>query len=222
MYFKAFTAILIVWLSAISTGATADRPSRLVSIDKIAAVVNNEIITLTDIDKAVLLYPVFPSSEESEEFLFERVLQDLIHYKVVALEYREDFELTSEDFEEVQTPVIDKQGSLKELLKLLKRFDMEWPDFKDFIRDRVVYEKVVKENFQMKIPIPFKDIETFYHQQYLPAQEKLNLEPRSLIEMAPLIERHLRSQHTEERLSRWLEEIKSAYKIKNLLQKERK
>lgn len=219
---KTHVYLFIAWLTVMPGQAVQEQPGKMVSIDKIAAAVNNEIITLTDIDKAILLYPVFPSSQESEEFLYERVLQDLINYKVVYLEYQEDFTLAAEDFEEVQTPIIKKQGSLKKLLNLLKRFDMEWQDFKNFIRDRVVYEKVIRENFQMKIPISFKDIETFYHQQYLAAQEKLNLEPRSLIEMTLLIERHLRNLRTEERLSTWLEEIKSSYKIKNLLQKERK
>ncbi len=173
-------------------GHTQESQSRLVSIDRIAAVVNNQIITLTDIDKYIQIYPVFQSVAESEDHLYERVLEELIRNKTVSLEYQNQFTLTEEDYEKVQTQVIKKVGSFQNLKKILKSFDMEWQDFKDFIREKVIFNKVVRENFQMKITIQFKEIEEFYKQVYLPTQEKFNLNPRSLIEMAPLIEEHLR------------------------------
>jgi parvulin-like peptidyl-prolyl isomerase len=195
------------------------QPSTII-IDKIAAVVNNEIITMTDIDKSISLFPVFKSNEESSKAFYNRLLQDLINYKIIYLEYKDDFILTEEDYEEVQTPIINKQGSLNQLKTLLKKFDMNWKDFKNFIKEKVLYEKVLKEKFQINIKISFKEIETFYYKDYLLLQKKLNLKPNSLIEMTTLIEKHLRKVKTERKLSGWLKEIKSSYKIKNIFLKE--
>lgn len=189
-------------------------------IDKIAAVVNNEIITMTDIDKSISLFPVFKSNEESSKAFYNRLLQDLINYKIIYLEYKDDFILTEEDYEEVQTPIINKQGSLNQLKTLLKKFDMNWKDFKNFIKEKVLYEKVLKEKFQINIKISFKEIETFYYKDYLLLQKKLNSKPNSLIEMTTLIEKHLRKVKTEKKLSGWLKEIKSSYKIENIFLKE--
>lgn len=191
-------------------------------IDKIAAVVDEEIITMTDIDKAIQFYPLFRRAGESEELFYRSVLDDLIAYKVVYLEYRDEFTLKEEDYDELQTSVIRKLGSLDELMALLKKFDMEWADFKDFIKERVVYEKVLESRFQIRIDIDFGEIETFYNEEYLPLQRGLDLKPSTLIEMAPLIEKHLRKVRTEAQLSGWLNEIKSAHKIVNKLLEESK
>ena len=195
------------------------QPSTII-IDKIAAVVNNEIITMTDIDKSIYLFPVFKKKEESPKAFYNRILQKLINYKVIYLEYKNDFILTEENYEEVQTPIIKKQGSLNQLIKLLKKYDMNWKDFKNFIKERVLYEKVLKEKFQMNIKISFNEIKSFYYEDYLPLQKELNLKSNSLIEMTSLIEKHLRKIKTENKLSGWLEEIKSSYKIENIFSKE--
>lgn len=158
--------------------------------------------------------------EESPKAFYNRILHELINYKVIYLEYKNDFILTEEDYEEVQTPIIKKQGSLNQLTKLLKKYDMNWKDFKDFIKERVLYEKVLKEKFQMNIKISFNEIKSFYYEDYLSLQKELNLKSNSLIEMTSLIEKHLRKIKTENKLSGWLEEIKSSYKIENIFLKE--
>jgi len=92
-----------------------DKPaaSAPILIDKIAAVVNDEIITMMDIDKAIRFYPAFRKTQESEETFYARVLEDLINYKVVYLEYKDQYTLKEEDYNEVQTAVIEKLGSLE-------------------------------------------------------------------------------------------------------------
>ncbi len=222
MSYKIVQIIGVFFLITILTlPVYAQEPQvRLVSIDKIAAVVNDEIITLTDIDKYIQIYPVFRSVEESEDYLYERVLKELIHNKAVSLEYQSQFILTDEDYEKIQTQVVKKAGSFQNLMQILKSFDMEWQDFKEFIREKVIFEKVVRENFQMKITVQFKEIEEFYNQVYLPTQKKLNLQPRSIIEMAPLIEMHLRKISTTASLSGWLQEVMTSYRVLNLLKEE--
>ncbi len=188
-----------------------------IRIDKIAAVVEGEIITLSDIDKAILLFPVFRKKDQTEQEFYISILQDLIHYKAVYLEYRDELTLVEEDYQEVQTSIIKKLGAYAELMKVLRRFHMEWADFKVFITERVFYEKVLRTNFQLKITISFKEIETFYREQYLPMQQSLQLIPRSLIEMTPLIEAQLQRDRTQERMAGWLKEVTSAYSIENNL-----
>jgi parvulin-like peptidyl-prolyl isomerase len=189
-------------------------------VDKIVAVVNNEIITHLDIDKAIQFYPLLRKKNESDRDLYFSVLQDLINYKVVYLEYKDEFILSDEDFTEVQTSIIKKVGSYDKLLLLLRRFDMEWQDFKDFIKEKVAYEKVLRETFQIKINISFQEITAFYNEQYLPSQRSLRLKPKTLIEMAPFIETQLKKDRTDKTLAEWLGEITASYKIENKLLEE--
>jgi hypothetical protein len=176
----------------------------VIAVDRIAAVVNDEIITQSDIDKAIRFYPVFRKKDESDRAFYISVLQDLINYKVICLEYRDEVTLREEDYTGVQTSIIKKVGSYDQL----------------FIREKVVYEKVLKQKIQLKITINFQEIQRFYNEQYLPQQRSLRLKPRTLIEMAPLIETKLRKDRIEQELAEWMKEIAASYKIENKLLRE--
>ncbi|MBN2345322.1 MAG: hypothetical protein JXO51_02955 [Candidatus Aminicenantes bacterium] len=186
-------------------------------VDKIAATVNEEIITIHDIERAMAFFPPLRRKDEPEEAFYFRVLNDLISYKVIALEYADEFSLNEEDFEAVERQVLKKFGSLEQLLAALQALTMEWSDFEEFIREKVLFEKVLREKFPMELAIPFSEIEDFYNRDYVPSQSQLGLEPLSLAEMAPQIEKYLRTLRTEKRLSAWLEEIRSRYTIETKL-----
>lgn len=182
-------------------------------VDKIAALVNEEIITIHDIERVIIFYPVLRQKNETEENFYFRVLSDLINYKMIYLEFSDEFNLSEEDFEQVQTSILKKAGSLEKLLALLNNFTMSWSDFQNFIRGKVLYEKVLKEKFQMEITVPFNEIENFYNNDYIPSQQRLGLIPQNLVEMAPVIEKYLRQLRTEEQLSTWLNNLRSNYNI---------
>lgn len=184
-----------------------------VLVDKIAATVNNEIITVHDIERAIAFFPVQRRDDEPEESFFFRILSDLVTYKVISLEYGDEFNLGEEDFEAVQTQLLQKSGSLEQLLTTLSQFAMSWGDLEGFIREKVLYEKVLQEKFPMELAIPFEEIEEFFNRDYLPSQLQLGLEPRSLAEMAPQIETYLRTLRTEKQQSAWLNDIRAAYKV---------
>lgn len=209
MYYRIIRGMccILLWLAICPLAA------EVISIDKIAAVVNQQIITQSDIDKAIQFFPVFRKKNQSDREFYAGVLQDLIHYKLISLEYSDEIFLRDEDYTDVQTSAINKVGSYDKLLRQLRRWNMSWKGFKAFIKEKVVYEKVLKQKFPIKIDVGFNEIETFYNEQYLPAQNRLKLKPRTLIEMTRLIENQLRKERLQEPLAQWLKEIAESYKI---------
>lgn len=188
------------------------RPEAIL-VDRIAAQVNDQIITLHDIERAVTLFPEPRRENESEDQFFLRKLDDLITYKVVALEFGAEFTANEEDREAVQRQILQKAGSLEALRAMLDGFAMSWGDFEAFIGEKVLYEKVLREKFPTELVIPFEEIEEYYTRVFLPSRLQMGLEPQSLVEMAPQIESFLRRQRMEKQLSDWLGEIRSAYRI---------
>lgn len=188
------------------------RPEAIL-VDRIAAQVNDQIITLHDIERAVALFPEASGENESEGQFFLRTLDDLITYKVIALEFGAEFTVNEEDREAVQRQVLQKAGSLEALRATLDGFAMSWDDFEAFIREKVLYEKVLREKFPTELVIPFEEIEEYYNRVFLPSRLQMGLEPQSLVEMTPQIESYLRRQRMEKQLSDWLSEIRSAYRI---------
>lgn len=214
--------LALLWLYApVSAQEPGETIHGEILIDKVAAVVNDQLITLTDIDKAIQFYAGFRKKQESESDFYNRVLEELINYKVVYLEFKNDFVLREEDYETVQTDVIGRIGSLDNLLRLLATFDMGWADFKAFITERVAYERVINRQLQEKISIKFSQIEAFYNSEYLPLQKRLDLTPLSLFDMAPQIEKHLRKERIQKQLAGWLKDIRASYIIENKLAKEK-
>ena len=195
------------------------QPSEIV-IDKIAAVVNGEAITLSDIDKSLLLNSHDSNSGDEDGNLYFNELGKLINYKVVYLEYKDQFQPTDEDFENIQLLIIKKYGSLENVLEVLKRFDMDMKDMRDFLNEKIIYEKVIKDKFLLGVVIESSEIEKFYSQEYLPAQNRLKIMPKSIIEMTPQIEIYLRGNKVKGELSFWLDGLKGSYKIENILEEE--
>jgi len=209
MFFKIIASLLLLI-----------QPSQIV-VDKIAAVVNTDIITMSDIDKSLFFYSSVGSKESGEENLYLRELNNLINYKVVFLEFRDQFVLTEEDFENVQRSMIERYGSLEEITVILEKFDMDMKDFRMFLTEKIFYEKVIEDKFKLGVVIEFSEIEEFYNNEYLPSQKSIGVEPKSIIEMTPEIESYLRGKKVSKELSIWLEGIKASYSIKNMLSEER-
>ena len=186
---------------------------RSILVDKIAAIVNDEIITIHDIERAIALYPLLREKSEDEESFYFRVLSNLIDFKIVSLEFGDEFNLSEEDVEQVQAPILKKAGSMELLLTTLNGFSMSWNDFQNFISEKVMYDKVLREKMQMEISVPFSDIENFYQNDYFSLQQRLGLAPKTLVEMAPVIEKYLRQLRTTEQLQTWLYNLRSSYTI---------
>lgn len=213
MLFKIASCLLLI----VSLAAGSNE---ILLIDRIAAVVGEKVITFSDVDKAVQIYPVLRERDESERSFYLRILEELINQEVVHLEFARDFVLTEDDFELVQTPVLKKAGTMENLLATLQEFSMDWNDFRAFIKSKVLYEKVIREKFQLRLLVSFSEIENFYRQEYRPLQESLGLKPLSLLEMAPLIENHLRNREAEKKLQEWLLELRSLYRLENKMEGE--
>ena len=110
MFFKILASLLLLI-----------QPSEIV-VDKIAAVVNSDIITVSDIDKSLLFYSPTANVESDEKDLYLRELNKLINYKVVFLEFRDQFVLTEEDFERRQSHIALLKARLeKEKDRVLKQ-----------------------------------------------------------------------------------------------------
>ena len=94
-------------------------------------------------------------------------------------------------------------------------------DFRIFLTEKMFYNKVIEDKFKLGVVIEFSEIEDFYNKDYLPSRRNLGMEPKSIIEMTPVIESHLRGKKVQKELSQWLEGIKASYSIKNIISDER-
>ncbi len=205
MYFKKVFIFIILLTGFVFSSE--------ILLDRIIAIVNNEIITMTDLELAIRLYPTFRDPKEDEKQFYNRVLDELINYKIVFLEYQNEFTISENEYFNVQTMIVKKVGSYRILLNILNKYNMNWQDLKEFIKYKIIYDKVIKNKLQLKIFVNYKEIEDFYKNNYLPVQKSLNIEPKSLIEIAPLIEEHITNLRKNKILKEWIQELRKNYNI---------
>jgi len=206
MHFKRIILVFILLSFSILNSSE-------ILIDRIVAVINNEIITMSDLDLAVKLYPIFRNPNEDDKEYYNRILEELINYKIVFLEYKNEFSITEQEYYNFQTIIIKKIGSYNNLIKILKKYNMNWEDLKEFIKFKIIYDKVIRNKLQLRIYVNYKDIEDFYKNNYLAVQKSLNLKPKSLIEIAPLIEEHIANIKKKKILNEWIKELRKNFKI---------
>lgn len=207
MRFKIAVLVLLVTLPAAAAS---------VLLDRIEATVNGSPITRQDVQRAVLFFPILQERGQTAAQFQRTVLEELIDYKVVSFEFENELTILEEDFEAVQLTVIAKLGSLNAIYPMLRRLGMSWNDFKSFVRERVIYEKVIAERLESKTVISFREIETFYKEDYLPLQQALGLTAKSLVEMTAQIERHLAKKKFAGGLQTWLKGLRASYRIEYL------
>lgn len=220
--FTRYFAVVVTFVVVIvlPTSPTMSQDNSIL-LDRVAAVVDDQVITLIDIQKAIQFYPIFRKTNELEDQFYANVLEDLIHYKLVYLEFKNNYEVKEDDFVQLQTDVIDRMGSLEKFTALLKSYNMELSDFKAFVIEKVIFDKVLAEHLQVSLSISFKEIEAFYRDEYVPQQDQLGLKPRTLVEMASQIESHLRKIATRKTMANWLKDLRASYHIQNKLVQEK-
>lgn len=182
-------------------------------VDRIVAVVNEEIITLTDLRIGETFGLGFMIPGEQADLPRQDLLNRMIDRKLVAQQAPEDM-LIEEEGIRIRRQEIEKEMGALPYREALERFGMEDGDLDGFIREEIVYRRIVNRRFSRESVINLKDIESYYQNQYLPAQRESGKEVRPLTEILNEIEEDLKRIRIEKRLQEWLGDLKEKSDIR--------
>lgn len=143
-------------------------------VDRIVAVVNNDIIALSELNKMIEPYTARIKSmgytlEQQREMLYkvrEDLLDQLINQK-----------LTDQEVERLKVSVSEKEidNSIErvkeanyytdeELREALKKEGLSMEEYRDNVKNQILRSKLVNIAIKSKIIITSKDVEEYYHQ----------------------------------------------------------
>lgn len=221
MYFKLKKIYLIFLLFALLNSLYSPKfiSARTYPVDRIVAVVNDQVITLSDL-KIVIHFHLFENIQDSDQENYpSNILDRIINQKVVIKKSREDI-LIEKDIAEEKERLIKGFGSEREFFQELAKFDLDWIDLKNYLKEKIYFKKIIQRKFQFHVPVTLEEIEKYYQEKYLPQQKSLNLFPKSLIEVASEIEFKIADEKREILIKKWLQELRNQaeieIKIKNL------
>lgn len=176
-------------------------------VDRIVAVVNDEVITLTDLN-LVETFGLYESPIDKQGADVQRhILDQLINQKLVIQLTSEDVMLEEEEVESALSQVIQRMEP-GEAEKALLRFGLDWDDLKSYLREKILYQKIISNRFDQGIFVRLEEIEVYYEQIYIPSQRARGFEPQPLTEMLDQIEREIKREKKETQVREWVNNLK--------------
>ena len=172
-------------------------------VDRIVAVVNEEVITLTDvrIAEAFGLYAEEMGGETEDPRLL--ILQKLIDQKVVIQLSGEEVLIDAKRLDEQLMQVTQKLG-VDEVERRLTRFGLDWENLKDFLREKMAYQTIISERFSKVNPVSLREIEEYYQRSYVPAQKEKGVEPKPMMEILDEIESGIKQEKIKTQIRDWI------------------
>lgn len=177
------------------------------TVDYIVAVVNEEVITLTDlkIAEAFGLYEEEVKTREESPRL--TILQKLIDQKLVIQLSSEKMSIESEELDSFLSKLAEKMGD-DEVQKRLEEFGLNEDDLRECIREKILYQKNISEKFNQSVIISLKEIETYYRENYVPAKREKGIGPEPMMDILGWIESTIRQDKIKKQAEDWLNNLR--------------
>lgn len=136
-------------------------PSYGLTVDRVLATVNNEVITLSDYQRFV----TGMGNIENKDVVDEVLLRRLVEERVILLEARKRGVKAGD--EEVNNMIAEFQRqnnlSQEEFGKVLSKEGMNMQDYRRLIKDKIITMKLIDSDVDSKVVVTNQDIEDFYN-----------------------------------------------------------
>ena len=176
-------------------------------VDRIVAVVNDEIITLTDVN-IIQKFGLFEGLEESQDADKQtQILNQLINQKLVIQLASERIMVDKEELEASLSDFIQKTDPDFAGTALLQ-FGLDWDDLKSYLHEKLLFQKIVSQRFNRGVIVSIEEIERYYEQVYVPSQRGKKLSPQPMIEVLDQIEGELQREKVEDQVQEWIDNLK--------------
>jgi peptidyl-prolyl cis-trans isomerase SurA len=176
-------------------------------VDRIVAVVNDEVITLTDVN-IIQKFGLFEDLEESQDADKQtQILSRLINQKLVIQLASERIMVDKEELEASLSDFIQKTDPDFAGTALLQ-FGLDWDDLKSYLHEKLLFQKIVSQRFNRGVIVSIEEIERYYEQVYVPSQREKKLSPQPMIEVLDQIEGELQREKVEDQVQEWIDNLK--------------
>ena len=204
-------ARLCAWMLGVVLAA-ASSPGQQ-TVDGILAVVDREVITLTDfrIAQAFGLYHRFLQNSETIPSSLE-ILDRLIDQKLIIRMTNPDITVHRNELDDVIQRLSDEMG-IDTFRRNMGIFDLERSELSEYVREFVAFQRILDQRFQLAVTVSLRQIESYYADTYLPQMKNRGEEPQPMLEILDDLESSLRSQETRRLIQEWARNLRRQAEI---------
>jgi hypothetical protein len=186
------------------------------TVDRIVVVVNEQVITLTDLRIAEAFGLYEEDFKEKSGDLRPLILERLIDQKLVIALAGEEIFVENEELDSFQARIIEKLGN-DQARRRLEEFGLDWQDLRGYIFEKIVYQKIISRKFGQRNIVSLKEIEDYYQQSYVLSQREKGLEPQPMMELLDEIESRIIQEKTKTQIKDWIKNLRKKADIQKLL-----
>lgn len=192
-------------------------------VDRILAVVNEDPILLSDVDRMIALELVEPQQDESPGDLRRRVLDRLIEEKL------RFHELDRFGFAEVPVQQVDDQfeavqtryGGPERLAERLDRLGLDEQGLRQLLARQLMVLIYVEERLGPRVFVDLQEIRDYFADVLQPELESRGAPVPAIEEVREEIRAVLKEQRLNEEIERWTEELRAEADVDDYFDSER-
>lgn len=197
MRFKiTFTAFVLIIVPLLSFATV---------LDQIAAIVNDQIVTLSEVHASEKLGLNVSGLPQASSAIEERIN----HYLVIQqIERQPPPTVTREMVAEIVDSFTREHGGPEEFLLFLNSIGMNYEDFDREVREQLSIREFINLRFRPFVNVRIEDAEAYYNDVLKPELEKKEGPVPSFEEAFELVQSRLAESRVKERTTEWLQELK--------------
>ena len=190
-------------------------PSRGEIIDRVAAVVDGQVITLTELNQIVELELLLRTADESDaEYrrrVLDRMITQLIRYRDVERFGAED--VPADTIEASLQRLVARYPSEAAFLEALARVELTLDQVRALIKRNQQVQRSIDERFAPLIFVSLEEIEAHYRNVWAPARRAKGLPVPDLAAVREEIRRDLRGDRLTREVEVWTQQLRSRSNI---------
>ncbi len=195
-------------------------PQQAETVDRVVAVVGDEVITLTDLRWQIALhnYPQ-PTTEAQKHQLYRDVLDQLINQHLIARDISKTpfIEVSEDELNKFFEDYVQRFGSREKLGERLRELGMTETDLRRILRRELAVNKFIELRFEPFVIILPDDIQDYYRGEYVPELKKKDLPVPDLSVVRETIRQILTVRRTTAQLEDWVQNARSRAQIREAL-----
>jgi parvulin-like peptidyl-prolyl isomerase len=211
-------AALLLLILCSGNGVAAQ--SGLVVVDQVAAVVENDVITLSDLQWFVRYRGLqVPGEPEAKRNFYLNMLEEVVDQKVISQEAEQTpiIQITSEDVEARINAYRNQFPSEEAFQDRLAQMEISMGDLRQLVRRQLAVNEFVEVRFKPFIIVMPNEIEEYYREEFVPQLEEQNLPAIDLQVVEESIRDILTERKTNAELERWLRSARRKADVRIML-----
>jgi peptidyl-prolyl cis-trans isomerase SurA len=184
--------------------------AQAVIIDRIAATIDRDVITLSEVNQTIAARIIPRTSGETDPAYRRRVLDALI---AQGLRYRDVVRFGAQDVsaDAIESRLRDVQGrfdSPAQFEETIRAAELTIEDVRSLVKRQLQVEAYIEERFSPLIFVSLEEIETYYNDVWLMQRFERGLPPTPLAEVREEIRTLLKAERLQREIDVWTQQLR--------------